>query len=113
MRDATVAWARRRPRWFGFAAAGGLTLFLVACGQPAVVNPQVPPEGSSDFKAGYRDGCDSGFADAAWYNYKGRFTKDDDQYSSNEDYHKGWDDGHTACYKFGIRYPRNSGTPNN
>lgn len=48
-----------------------------------------------EYKAGFRNGCDSGYSAAGNIYYS--FTKDVRRYSEDRLYRQGWDDGMTHC----------------
>jgi len=85
-------------------------LFLAACTGETLVNPRVPPPGSSAaFSDGYVEGCLSGFRDANRTGYEHSYTKDETRYAIDADYKAGWDQGHAACYLEELRHPRVTG----
>ncbi len=59
------------------------------------VSRKVSASKSVEFKRGFRDGCDSGHADAN--NPRYGFIKDESQYASQSDYRLGWHEGHDNC----------------
>ncbi len=82
------------------AFAGG----LLGC-SAGLVNPDIPPPGPPDFQLGYLDGCASGYTDANRPGYQLEYRKDDRRYAADPAYHRGWDQGHDACYAEEIRVP--------
>ncbi len=53
------------------------------------------PPGSQAFRAGFRDGCDSGYAAAGNTLY--RAVKDENMAASKQDYGVGWSTGFNEC----------------
>jgi hypothetical protein len=60
---------------------------------------------SSDFQAGYSDGCASASLEGA-NKRESSFTRDDSAYQSNKAYHAGWGSGFGACRQMDA--PQNS-----
>jgi hypothetical protein len=70
-----------------------------------LTNPRVPPPGSEAFQDGYLSGCRSGFSEARREGYQTGYVRDDRNYVSDPDYHRGWDQGERACYEEEMRNP--------
>lgn len=83
----------------------GLAGSAAAC-TPGLVNPQIPPPGSSALQDGYLAGCPSGFTDAGRDGYQQDYRKDAARYAGDADYRQGWDQGHGACYEEEKRHPK-------
>jgi hypothetical protein len=49
----------------------------------------------TEYKEGFKDGCDSGYSAAGHVYY--RFTKNVSRYALDELYKQGWDDGCMTC----------------
>lgn len=69
-----------------------MSFLLTACaaGTPHPTAGQPPT-----YRAGYSDGCNSGYVAAGHPYY--RFTKDVQTYATDPLYKQGWDDGLTVC----------------
>jgi hypothetical protein len=92
------------------AAAGAVTLLAACTGN--LVNPQVPPPGSSPgFQDGYVDGCLSGFTDAGRDGYQLRARKDVKRYRQDPEYKNGFDKGYHACFEEEKRTPKMMADP--
>ena len=103
-----------KSRRFGRSSVVASVLFLAACTGETLVNPQVPPPGSSPaFSDGYVAGCLSGFQDANRTGYESSYTKDESRYGTDAEYKAGWDQGHDACYLEELRHPRVTGEGSN
>ncbi len=77
---------------------------LAAC--TVVPNPAVPPAGlSAAYRSAYMEGCDSGFMDAGRDGFQSDYHRDDSRFVSDAQYHKGWQDGHDACFAAERRTP--------
>ncbi len=83
----------------------GLAGAAAAC-TPGLINPQIPPAGSSELQEGYLAGCPSGFTDAGRDGYQQAYRKDAARYAGDADYRQGWDQGHGACYEEEKRHPK-------
>ena len=81
---------------------------LAACAS-GLVNPEAPPAGTPAFQDGYLHGCSSGFQDARREGFVTGYYKDPGRYSSEDEYRRGWDEGHRRCYEEEIRHPRMCG----
>jgi len=80
-----------------------LAVALVAAGL-AGCGGRSPP-GSAEFKRGYIDGCDSGYADANRPGYETVYYKDEKRFETDAEYRKGWIEGQKACYEAEHRFP--------
>jgi hypothetical protein len=78
-----------RTRWL-IAAIAGLGL-LTACTTPMFTMPPGPP----DFRVGYYDGCDAGYAYAGSPFYEHSDVTEPPV--SSEDYVTGWQEGFVKC----------------
>lgn len=79
---------RRGLRTITVAISAGI---LAACATSMV---EVPP-GTDDYRAGYRDGCDSGYAVAGNGYY--RFAQDSQRADTVASYRRGWTVGFAEC----------------
>lgn len=61
--------------------------------------------GSDAFRAGHRDGCDSGFADAGRAGAHLDYTRDAERFAADADYSAGWREGYRACFDDETRMP--------
>ncbi|HEY0266935.1 MAG TPA: hypothetical protein VGC16_09300 [Rhizomicrobium sp.] len=57
---------------------------------------------SPDYKAGYQDGCNSGWAPDADKRHDDTIVRDDEQYKKNKAYRTGWNTGLNACRTSGY-----------
>lgn len=57
---------------------------------------------SPDYRAGYQDGCNSGWAPDADKRHDDTIVRDDKQYQSNRAYRLGWNRGLNACRSTGY-----------
>jgi len=57
----------------------------------------VEPEGSKQYVAGYRHGCQSGRHEAQRELFF--HIQDHDRYESNSEYTQGWDEGFALCFE--------------
>jgi len=78
----------------------GLAAVVAAC-----LNPALPPGTTRQYADGYRDGCDSGYSDAARDGYFLAYYKNQARYDSDADYRDGWDKAYAACYDEEYRTP--------
>lgn len=98
------ACSRSRLRLFAAAA-----LLLAGWGGD-IVNPNVPPQGSSNsFQLGYRQGCVTGYRDAGRDGFQALYVKDERLYAGDQDYRAGWDAGHKSCYEYESDHPHAGG----
>lgn len=80
-----------------------VSVLLAACAVELTDPRWIEPEGSEEFVAGYRHGCQSGR-----HKYDPQLTfriRDPDRYASDEEYTKGWDEGFSLCYEQEKKYP--------
>lgn len=84
-----------------------LTLAVGLVGACAgVSNPAVPPEGlPTAYHSAYMEGCDSGFMDAGRDGFQNDYHRDEARFQSDPEYHKGWQEGHDACFAAERRTP--------
>ena len=61
--------------------------------------------GSNAFRAGHRDGCVSGFADAGRAGYHLEYLRDAERFAAGADYHAGWQEAYRACFDDETRMP--------
>ena len=73
------------------AVLAGVVLLLAGCGTTML---SVPP-GPGDYRDGYRDGCDSGYAASGNFLYARDY--DAERAEANEQYALGWQAGYGKC----------------
>ncbi len=61
--------------------------------------------GSNAFRAGHRDGCVSGFADAGRAGYHLEYLRDAERFAAGADYRAGWQEAYRACFDDETRMP--------
>ena len=95
------------------AFVASLAGLLGACSAmtPPAANPQVPPPGPEAFRAGYVDGCQTGFGEAGREGYQSVIREDPRRYSGDAEYKRGFDRGRAACYAEEQRHPKVSPGP--
>jgi hypothetical protein len=86
--------------WRGLAV---LTLACILAGCRAAGS--ISPEGSDAFQRGYIDGCWSGWGVAAKPGFEAVYYKDEARYTSDADYHTGWEQGQLECYTQQMNFP--------
>lgn len=65
----------------------------------------LPPDASSAYRAGYRFGCEIGYAEAGRERWQQSLhTKDNERLASDAEYRRGWEHGYGECFKEGSRY---------
>jgi hypothetical protein len=52
---------------------------------------------SPDYRAGYQDGCNSGYGPGADKSQEATFVRDEEAYRTNKAYRTGWGMGRNAC----------------
>ena len=83
-----------------------LAVTVGAC-DATLVNPRVPPPGSSPaFEDGYIDGCLTGFSDAGRDGYELSGQKDARRFVDDAEYRGGFQQGYGACFEEEKRHPR-------
>ncbi|MFO0995410.1 MAG: hypothetical protein U1F33_01915 [Alphaproteobacteria bacterium] len=75
-----------------------MVLLLAAC-QGTV------PAGTPAYQDGYRDGCNSGYADAFRPHHEHAYRLDQARFDSNADYKRGWEEAYAACFKEERDFP--------
>ncbi len=71
-----------------------------------VANPTVPGGGhSAEYTSAYMAGCDSGFTDAGRDGFQNAYQLDGKRFETDPEYHRGWSDGHAACFAAEHRPP--------
>jgi len=78
-------------------------LLLAGCAHDMTDPRFVEPEGSQQYVAGYRHGCQSGRHEAQRELFFP--MQDHRRYDSNEDYTRGWDEGFELCFAQQEKYP--------
>lgn len=74
------------------------SLLFILCGcvtTGAQIDRQVGAHQPPEYKAGYGDGCDSGYVAAGHPYY--RFAKDVVRFGNDALYKQGWEDGFSVC----------------
>ncbi len=61
--------------------------------------------GSDAFRAGHRDGCVSGFADAGRAGYHLEYRREAERFEADTDYRDGWREAYRACFDDETRMP--------
>jgi len=90
---------------FGTLLSACIGLFS-AC-DATLVNPEVPPPGSSPaFSDGWVDGCLSGFADAGREGYEHSAYKNETRFTTDPEYSSGFQKAYAACFEEQQREPR-------
>jgi hypothetical protein len=80
---------------------------LVGACDATLVNPRVPPRGSSPaFEDGYIDGCLTGFSDAGRDGYELSRRKDEARFVADPEYRGGFQQAYIACFEEEKRHPR-------
>lgn len=88
MQDAPPAWLAR--------VCAALFILFAAVQCAANLTP---------YQLGRRDGCDTGYSDAGRPGYEAVFARNDDLFSGNEDYRRGWTEAEKACYTAEMNAP--------
>ncbi len=71
-----------------------------------VPNPTEPGGGrSADYTSAYMAGCNSGFMDAGRDGFQNAYQRDGERFETDPEYHRGWSDGHNACFAAEHRTP--------
>ena len=82
-------------------------LAMMASCTAALIDPTAPPaDAAPAFKAGYGDGCVSGFADAGREGMQLDWRRDEQRFAADAQYQRGWESGHRACYEEERRNPK-------
>ena len=72
---------------------------------PAIAACAAGIPGSDAFRAGHRDGCVSGFADAGRAGYHLEYIRDEARFAAEADYKAGWQEAYHACFDDETRMP--------
>jgi hypothetical protein len=66
---------------------------------------------SPDYRAGYQDGCNSGYGQGADKTQDAAFVRDEEAYRTNKAYRTGWGMGRSACRGTGYTGTLPSASP--
>jgi len=88
-------------------ALGLFVAGLVGACDDTLVNPRVPPPGSSPaFSDGWVDGCLSGFDDAGREGYEHSSVKNEARFTTDPEYRGGFQKAYAACFEEEKLHPR-------
>lgn len=74
----------------------GMALMVASCGLFTSKATRALRK-SPDYRAGYQDGCNSGYGPDANKRRDDTTVRDDEAYQNNKAYREGWNRGNTAC----------------
>lgn len=63
------------------------------------------PAGPPAYQDGYRDGCNSGYADAFRPHHEQAYRVDRARFDSDADYKRGWQEAYAKCYQEERDFP--------
>ena len=95
MRDRSAFAPKFAPKFAAIAAIIAPLIAGCAAGAP----------GSDAYRAGHRDGCVSGYAEAGRAGYHLEYLRDAERFAAEADYRTGWQEAYRACFDDETRMP--------